>query len=147
MCRLICAFVVRIWHKTHFLMGWLKYFTNEERRQHKFRYFIMRVDRWCQCMRYSIRPVLYNENALSRTSRMSPKTEWFKHLSQYSFYHCSMSIIKQKRRGVFYPKSISQIGKNVMQKKHSLILMIFKNKFHSYSNCFASFMRLGKVVY
>ena len=23
MCRLICAFVVRIWHKTHFLMAWL----------------------------------------------------------------------------------------------------------------------------
>ena len=22
MCRLICAFVVRIWHKTHFLMAW-----------------------------------------------------------------------------------------------------------------------------
>ena len=28
MRRLICAFVVRIWHKTHFLMAWLIFFFN-----------------------------------------------------------------------------------------------------------------------
>ena len=30
MRRLICAFVVRIWHKTHFLMAWLKYILQDK---------------------------------------------------------------------------------------------------------------------
>ena len=124
MCRLICTFVVHIWHETHFLMGRLNYL---KRQTLDLPY--SNASKWCQKILNSVNPDQTDlaEAVLSGfalCSYLSVPVPW------------TLTIFRWRKVFVFFYRE--NIKKNKQQTMKDIIKLHFWNRCHATKQWFVA---------